>query len=178
MLSITGGHLKGKRLTIPAHWPIRPTTALVRQAVFQRVNVVACRFLDLFAGSGLMSWEAYSRGASHIVCIDRARAHCQHLIATAKAWGVPAHVVCRSAERFLQKPPNQPPFDVVFIDPPYAYTQWALLFPLLVAWTHKDSTLIIEHDKHAQLGLPHADTRPYGNSLITMVTHQQLLLLP
>jgi 16S rRNA (guanine966-N2)-methyltransferase len=170
MLVITGGSLKGKRFSIPASWPIRPTTALVRQAVFQRVSVQGCRFLDLYAGSGLMTWEAYSRGANQLVCVEQDRRHSRHLHTQATAWQVPVTIHTMPVERFLARDPL-PAFDVVFMDPPYAYESWAMLLPLLAAWVHADSTIVIEHDREAVLpAMAGSDTRLYGDTAITIIT--------
>jgi 16S rRNA (guanine966-N2)-methyltransferase len=174
MLSITGGTLRGRRVNVPSHWPIRPTTALVREAVFQRLGSVieGARFLDLFAGSGLMTWEAFSRGATALVAVDAERPHCSQLISLAQQWQVPVKVVCRKVESFLQKPPTEP-FDVVFMDPPYAFEDWDVILPLLRAWTHADSIILIEHDKRSLTNLD-VDTRHYGNTVLTWMTGADL----
>jgi 16S rRNA (guanine966-N2)-methyltransferase len=173
MLTITGGTLKGKRFSVPASWPIRPTTALTREAFFQRISAVlpGCRFLDLFTGSGLMALEAISRGAGYAIAIDANRQHCQRLVTLVTQWQVPLKVVHRKAEVYLQKPPDIP-YDVVFMDPPYSFSGWSLLLPLLTAWTHTNSIIVIEHDKFT---CPNAgETRWYGNTALTWLTRHDL----
>ena len=71
---ITGGHMKGRKLADIGE--IRPTQSKVRQAVFNMMPVGGRRFCDLFAGSGMMGFEALSRGAVSAVFVDH-RPECQ-----------------------------------------------------------------------------------------------------
>lgn len=68
---VTGGTFRGRALTVPAG--VRPTEGRVREALFSiwRESLPGCRFLDLFAGSGVVGLEAAGRGALRIVCVDQ-----------------------------------------------------------------------------------------------------------
>ena len=118
-----------------------------------------------------MSLEALSRGAAYALAVDASRDHCSHLIKKATDWQLPIKVVCRRAEQLLHKPPDIP-FDVVYLDPPYRFDQWPVVMPLLKAWTHPDSHILLEHDKFTTP--PAGDTRWYGNTAITWLTRQDL----
>ena len=67
---VTGGTFRGRALTVPAG--VRPTEGRVREALFSiwRESLPGCRFLDLFAGSGVVGLEAAGRGALRVVCVD------------------------------------------------------------------------------------------------------------
>src|SRR4051794_29681032 len=68
---ITGGELKGRRLRVPKAG-VRPTTGMVREAIFSMLgSVEGMRVLDLFAGSGALGIEALSRGAAEATFVDR-----------------------------------------------------------------------------------------------------------
>jgi 16S rRNA (guanine966-N2)-methyltransferase len=68
---VTGGTFRGRALTVPAG--VRPTEGRVREALFSiwRESLPGCRFLDLFAGSGVVGLEAAGRGALRVVCVDQ-----------------------------------------------------------------------------------------------------------
>jgi 16S rRNA (guanine966-N2)-methyltransferase len=68
---VTGGTFRGRALAVPAG--VRPTEGRVREALFSiwRESLPGCRFLDLFAGSGVVGLEAAGRGALRVVCVDQ-----------------------------------------------------------------------------------------------------------
>lgn len=101
----------------------RPTTDRIKETLFNMLQreLYGCRFLDLFSGSGAIGIEALSRGASAAVFVekDRRAADCirQNLEFTGlKARAVLLQTDVRSALRKLE---GQPPFDIIFMDPPY-----------------------------------------------------------
>src|SRR5437868_15519570 len=86
-MRITGGKSGGRILKVPKGLDVRPTPDLVKQAVFNSLGarVVGARVLELFAGSGALSLESLSRGASHAICVEKSQRHArfirQHLAA-------------------------------------------------------------------------------------------------
>ncbi len=112
-------------MTFPAVADLRPTPGRVRETLFNwlQMNIAGARCLDLFAGSGALGLEALSRGASEVIFVEKettaARAIDAHLKRLESARGA---VVTTDALRFLNR--QMPPFDIVFLDPPY---QQALL---------------------------------------------------
>ena len=100
---------------------IRPTPDRVRETLFNWLqNVIAgSRCLDLFAGSGALGLEALSRGARHVVFVDRERAVIGQLQETLSKLGAHgAELWPLDARRYLDG--EAEPFDVVFLDPPFA----------------------------------------------------------
>ena len=120
-LRIIGGRWRGVPIVFPARPELRPTPDRVRETIFNWLQPVIAdsRCLDLFAGSGALGFEALSRGAAQIVLVDRDRQIVEQLRATAtKLATQQAECVMSEAQRFLTQTPT--PFDIVFLDPPYA----------------------------------------------------------
>lgn len=120
-LRIIGGRWRGSRINFPALAAVRPSPDRVRETLFNWLQqpIVGARCLDLFAGSGALGLEALSRGAAHVTFVDREPQVGRHLSQTLERLGSrDAAVVVEDAQRFLQRSPQ--PFDVVFLDPPFA----------------------------------------------------------
>lgn len=120
-LRIVGGRWRGVRVDFPEVAAIRPSPDRVRETLFNwlQQQVPGARCLDLFAGSGALGLEALSRGAGAVTFVDcepRVTWHLQQVLKRLQAEG--ASVVCAPAQRFLAGPPT--PFDIVFLDPPFA----------------------------------------------------------
>ncbi len=118
---IIGGKWRGRKLTFPSRHDLRPTLGRVRETVFNwlRAEVEGSRCLDLFAGSGAMGFEAASRGAAAVTLVDSDRRTVHSLKDNAAR--LAAHqvtVICDRAERLLRRIAG--PFDVIFVDPPFA----------------------------------------------------------
>ncbi|MFO1394176.1 MAG: 16S rRNA (guanine(966)-N(2))-methyltransferase RsmD [Steroidobacteraceae bacterium] len=118
---IIGGEWRGRRLNFPPVEAIRPTPDRVRETLFNwlQQDVRGARCLDLYAGSGALGLEALSRGASEVVFVDADPTIVRHLAGTLAALGCDrGRAVRADAAAFLGGAPE--PFDVVFLDPPYA----------------------------------------------------------
>ena len=121
VIRIIGGAWRGRRFRFADVPDIRPTPDRVRETLFNWLGsrIAGARCLDLFAGSGALGLEALSRGATSVVFVEQnavAARTITELLAELKADG--ARVERDDAFRFLQRPPT--PFDVVFLDPPFA----------------------------------------------------------
>lgn len=128
-LRIIGGTLRGRVLRFPPGPGLRPTPDRVRETLFNWLgrDLSGMRCLDLYAGSGALTFEALSRGAALAVAVDRSRAVVEHLLATAatfRVMGLEAH--CADAMRHLAVETRS--FDVIFLDPPFAQRPWDSLF--------------------------------------------------
>jgi len=120
-LRIIGGRWRGSRIVFPPLAAIRPSPDRVRETLFNWLQqpIVGARCLDLFAGSGALGLEALSRGAAHVTFVDREPQIGRHLLQTLERLGSrDATVVVEDALRFLSRPAQ--PFDIVFLDPPFA----------------------------------------------------------
>lgn len=124
MIRITAGSLRGRRIPVPKNL-VRPTSERARQAFFNIVGarIHDARFLDLFAGSGIFSFEAISRGAKESVAIDDSRANSGNIDKVARELEVPIRTVTADALAGIKRLGDQV-FDVIYADPPYAYRQY------------------------------------------------------
>jgi len=121
VLRIIGGAWRGRKLRFPASSAIRPTPDRVRETLFNWLGASArgARCLDLFAGSGALGLEALSRGAAHVSFVELDPAAARELRARLTQWqAADARVERADALRYLQGAAR--PFDLVFLDPPFA----------------------------------------------------------
>ncbi|NYJ00740.1 16S rRNA (guanine966-N2)-methyltransferase [Nocardioides thalensis] len=153
MTRIIGGVAGGRRLQTPKGDQTRPTSDRVREALFSALDVWAgsfhdLRFLDLYAGSGAIGLEAWSRGAGHVTLVESDRRTADLVRANARAIGCDAaDVRSRSVSAVLAERPAAP-YDLVFSDPPYPLTDTALAgdLALLAAngWLADDALVVVE----------------------------------
>ncbi|MBB1245922.1 16S rRNA (guanine(966)-N(2))-methyltransferase RsmD [Streptomyces durbertensis] len=128
MPRVIAGSAGGRRLAVPPGTGTRPTSDRAREGLFSSWEArlgewTGRRVLDLYAGSGAVGLEALSRGAAHALLVEAdaraAKVVRENVRATALRG---AEVRTAKAEQLLQGPPPDVPFDVVFLDPPYAVT--------------------------------------------------------
>ncbi len=130
MVRITGGFFKGRQIAVSSRALLRPTQERVREALFSMLadRIQDCAFLDLFAGSGVVALEAWSRGAAQVTMVDHDRRGCRSMRETVAQWMPPdgvlnkPRIVCDDVLRFLRRRPDEhraPAGDIVFADPPY-----------------------------------------------------------
>ena len=142
---ITAGTLRGRRLNVPPR-DVRPTSERARQAFFNIVSdrISGAKFLDLFAGSGVFSFEAVSRGASAATAVDSERRSVEAITRTAKEWNAPVTAVAGDVLRTLSKLNGA--FDIVYADPPYDYDAYDdLLAAIDSARLAPEPVVAIEH---------------------------------
>jgi len=185
MIRIIGGSLKGRSLSAPSGRDTRPTADRVREAIF---NILAhgiedfaledARVLDLFAGTGALGLEALSRGARFCQFVEesaetrgfiRRNADDLGLIGRCKIWR-------RDATR-LGKAAPQPPYDLVFADPPYGKGMGERALHSLVAggWLALGAAVALEESSDAKIdqpeGLSVIDRRLYGDTQVIFYRH-------
>lgn len=123
-MRVIAGQLRGRRIDAPRGALVRPTYDRVRESVFDILGprVEGARVLDLFAGSGALGIECLSRGAKSVTFVERDRGVLGVLTANIDTLGVSrsATVLHADAVRLLAGAIPGGPFDLVFVDPPYA----------------------------------------------------------
>jgi len=133
MPRITGGSLNSRKLRSPKGTHVRPTPGRVKESLFSIVapRLEGARVLDLFAGTGAIGFEAASRGAGAVVSVEAQRDVAQAIEEAAKNLDVDGivSVFQGSAERALYRLDG--PFDIVYLDPPYADPVPLQLFRLM-----------------------------------------------
>lgn len=174
MRIISGIH-KGKRLTAPKKLPVRPTTDIAKEGLF---NILNNRFyfpeitiIDLFAGTGNIAYEFSSRGADHITAVDANYGCVSYIAKTAKELDANIDVIKSDVFQYLEK--NAETADIIFADPPYDLD--LVLFKKIAELVFKreklnpDGVLIIEHSKHTDLSdeKGFVSARRYGSSVFS-----------
>jgi 16S rRNA (guanine966-N2)-methyltransferase len=131
-IRIIGGRHRGRYVRVPDAPDLRPTPDRVRETLFNWLgqDLAGATTLDLYAGSGVLTLEAVSRGAALAVAVDRNPSLVRALRAAAEtlgATGIETHI--DDALRYLAHETRV--FDVVFLDPPFADDPWRALFAAL-----------------------------------------------
>lgn len=171
-MRILGGRLGGLRIPVPGNLPVRPTTALSKEALFNilnnRIDFDGLRVLDLFSGTGGISLEFASRGAAAVSAVDTSF-HCvKFLKETAVRLKIDV-IRAVKADVFTYLKQEDQPYDLIFADAPFAHPKLRTL-PEEIAGRKllkdADSLFILEHP--ATLGFDHApgffEKRQYGYS--------------
>lgn len=149
-MRIIAGLLKGRRLNPPTSLPVRPTTDMARESLFNILNNYVdyedCSVLDLFAGTGAVSLEFISRGVKDVTSID-VNAQCTDFIKdTARQFNINnIHVVRSDVFDLIKRAYKK--FDIVFADPPYALENLSKLPDLIFEHNllSEDGIFILEH---------------------------------
>ena len=157
MRIISGKH-KSKRLQAPKNLPVRPTTDMAKEALFNILNnqyyLNDIKVLDLFSGTGNISYEFASRGTENIVAVDDNFGCIKFINATSKYLEANINTYKSDVFKFLEKSASK--FDVIFADPPYGFELEK--FEKIVSLVFDNNllseigVLIVEHSKHTNFG--------------------------
>ncbi|MGW7205267.1 16S rRNA (guanine(966)-N(2))-methyltransferase RsmD [Streptomyces sp. NPDC054837] len=128
MTRVIAGAAGGRRLAVPPGTGTRPTSDRAREGLFSTWQSLLGgrplqgeRVLDLYAGSGAVGLEALSRGAGHTLLVEADARAARTIRENVKSLGLPgAEVRAGKAEQIIQTPAPPDPYDIVFLDPPYA----------------------------------------------------------
>ncbi len=125
-MHIIAGAFRGKRLWTPRGQTTRPTSAKVKEALFQILadNVIGARGLDLFAGCVGLGLEALSRGVEEVIFVEHGKMAARVLRKNLTALGCTdrGRVIQEHVLRFLRRPTlRENSFDLIFADPPYRH---------------------------------------------------------
>jgi len=162
-MRVIGGRLRGRAIGAPSSRNIRPTADRLREALFNILihgygdPVTGARVLDLFAGTGALGIEAISRGAAFALFVDNgseARALLRGNVEALGLGGV-TKVFRRDATALGAAHPN-PPFSLVFLDPPYGQglAGRALAAARDGGWLTADALIVVEEAKAAAFAAP------------------------
>lgn len=156
-MRIIGGKYKGRRIDPPAGLEARPTTDFAREGLFNilnnRIDFGSVRVLDLFSGTGSISFEFASRGAVSVHLVEKNIRHISGIKRVIRDIGIenirPVHI---DVSAFLKACTEK--FDIVFADPPYDLT-WLKELPDLVVESgviKEDGFFILEHPRSMNFG--------------------------
>ncbi len=151
-LRIIGGQWRGRQLQFPAVEGLRPTGDRIRETVFNWLTgyTAHARCLDVFSGSGAMALEALSRGAAHVTALELDR-NAAHTIQQHGKTLAAAHLTVHNVNSldWLKAGNNAEPFDIVFIDPPFAAELAEQCVALLLQgnWLSPEAWIYVEADR-------------------------------
>jgi 16S rRNA (guanine966-N2)-methyltransferase len=174
-MRIISGKYKGRRISPPKGLPVRPTTDMSKEALFNVINnhfsFESLKILDLFAGTGNISYEFASRGSAPITSVDGDFGCVKFIKQVAAEYDFNIAATKSDVFKFLER--NNASFDIIFADPPYALHQ--KIFEKIVLLIFEKNTLnddgmmIIEHSKYTKLD--HMDNfsfkKTYGGSIFS-----------
>jgi len=170
-MRIIGGRLKGIRLQPPANLPVRPTTDMAKEALFNILNnkfdFDSCSVLDLFCGTGNLTFEFASRDAESILAVDMDYGCVNWVKTTAKKFEF-NQVEVRKGDVFKLLKQMTGAYDLIFADPPYNMPNIPQI-PVMIAaqkLLKTNGLLVVEHQSNMKLNSQpgYTETRKYGNS--------------
>ncbi|KVV14944.1 RsmD family RNA methyltransferase [Flavobacterium sp. TMP13] len=156
MRIISGKH-KGRRISPPKNLPVRPTTDMSKEALFNvlnnHFNFEGLKVLDLFSGTGNISFEFASRGSSPITSVDGDFGCVKFIKQTATEYDF--NIAATKSDVFKYLENCKTSYDIIFADPPYGMDQASFEKIVLTIFErellHEDGMMIIEHSKYSKL---------------------------
>jgi|SRR5574344_99657 16S rRNA (guanine966-N2)-methyltransferase len=147
-MRIIGGKLRGRSITLPVEYNARPTTDFAKEGLFNilmnETDLEESAILDLFSGTGAISFEFASRGCKDIISIEMAPANAAFIKKTAKLLDINnIHIIHHNVFDFVQICAKK--FDIVFADPPYTLTGLATLPDCCIPLLKEEGIFILEH---------------------------------
>lgn len=174
-MRIISGKYKGRRIFPPKGLPVRPTTDMSKEALFNVLNnhfsFEGLKILDLFAGTGNISFEFASRGSTPITSVDADFGCVKFIKQVATEYDFNIAATKSDVFTFLDR--NKATYNIIFADPPYALDQ--KIFDKIVLLVFEKNTLqedgmmIIEHSKYTKLDhlIHFSFKKSYGGSIFS-----------
>lgn len=169
-MRIVGGIFRGRTFNPGKSFKARPTTDFAKENLFNilenRIDWESTKALDLFAGTGSISYELISRGCLHVTAVEMNFRHCKFIEEVKSQLGITnIRVVRDDANHFIAKWKEQ--FDLIFVDPPFdvSYFNEIPVNILESGLLKPEGLLVIEHNKFQDLSyLPgFMELRTYGS---------------
>ncbi len=148
-MRIISGRFKGRILRAPSKLPVRPTTDQAKEGLFNILNnwydFEGLKVLDLFAGTGNVGYEFWSRGVTRVTAVDRHPGCIKFIRLQFKEMGIEGEVIKSDVGKFLGQTDGK--WDLIFLDPPYAMEEMERLVELIFEreLLNPDGTVILEH---------------------------------
>ena len=181
-MRIISGKLKGRRLRAPKNLPVRPTTDMAKEALFNIINnsyyFDSITVIDLFSGTGNISYEFASRGTQNIYAIDANYNCIKYISTTAKELDLEINTFKSDVYKFIDKTSMQA--DIIFADPPYDFEVEKFLEIVDTVFAKnllkEEGVLIIEHSKHTDVSDNKHFTysKKYGGNMFSFFEKEEL----
>ncbi len=174
-MRIISGKYKGRRISPPKGLPVRPTTDMSKEALFNvlnnHLNFEGLKVLDLFAGTGNISYEFASRGCTPITSVDGDFGCVKFIKQVATEYDFNIAATKSDVYSYLEKCKTS--YDIIFADPPYGFEQKT--FERIIELVFKrdllneDGMMVIEHSKYTKLDhmIHFSFQKSYGGSIFS-----------
>ena len=174
-MRIISGKYKGRRIFPPKGLPVRPTTDMSKEALFNVLNkhfsFEGLKILDLFSGTGNISFEFASRGSMPITSVDADFGCVKFIKQVAAEYDFNIAATKSDVFQFLER--NKATYDIIFADPPYALDQKTFDKIVLTVFEKntllEDGMMVIEHSKYTKLDhlIHFSFKKSYGGSIFS-----------
>ncbi|TRW24310.1 16S rRNA (guanine(966)-N(2))-methyltransferase RsmD [Flavobacterium zepuense] len=174
-MRIISGKYKGRRISPPRNLPVRPTTDMSKESLFNilnnRINFAGLKVLDLFSGTGNLSYEFGSRGADSITAVDADMGCIKFIKQTAGEFDFNISAIKSDVFKFVKG--HKSNYDIIVADPPYNMEQknFEELVTLIfeAELLREDGIMIIEHSKYTKMEhmMNFSFNKKYGGSIFT-----------
>lgn len=169
MIRIISGKHRGRRFLAPNTMPVRPTTDRAKEALFNILNndlyFDELKCLDLFSGTGNISYELISRGSKDVTAVDQNAACIKFIHESAEKIGEEINIIKSDVFKFLKR--DFASYDLIFADPPYDFQEHKELVDSIFANNKlkEDGNLIVEHSAMEDLSsiANFIEARAYGS---------------
>lgn len=176
-MRIISGQFKGRRIKPPANLPVRPTTDKAKEALFNILmtfDYEESRILDLFAGTGNISYEFISRGCSEVIAVEQNGDCVRFMESVAEHLDI-GNLRIQQTNVFKYLTREHGKFDVIFADPPYDLDELPRLPDLIFEnnLLNAGGIFILEHDDHHNFSnhFGISDYRKYGKVRFSIFTN-------
>mgnify|MGYP001338355671 FL=1 len=164
-MQIHSGRFKGLRIKTVKNAPYRPTTSIVRKSLFDILkNIKGKKVLDLFSGSGIIGFEALSRGAKAITFVDSSlRVNSLLKMNSILFKEEEINFFKKDVFKFLKSCDS---FDYIFADPPYKFNEIDRLIPQAISCLNDDGIFVLESSPQEYSISPYR-VNEYGDTQLT-----------
>ena len=169
-MQLLAGRYKGARIKTSTKMPYRPTLSRIRKSIFDILFPFNYQnVLDLFSGTGILGFEAASRGANKITFVERDRKSIQLLESNANQFPDIDFVFNQqNVYTFLNNPKS---YDLIFADPPYTSSNIHELVETVLKILNKNGKFVLETNKRSQ-PMMNAIVKNYGNTVLSIWTKE------
>ena len=169
-MQLLAGRYKGARIKTSTKMPYRPTLSRIRKSLFDILFPFNYQnVLDLFSGTGILGFEAASRGANTITFVEKDRKSIQLLESNANQFPDIDFVFNQQdVYTFLNNPKS---YDLIFADPPYTLSNIHELVETVLKILNKNGKFVLETNKRSQ-PMMNAIVKNYGNTVLSIWTKE------
>jgi 16S rRNA (guanine966-N2)-methyltransferase len=174
-MRIISGKYKGRRISPPKGLPVRPTTDMSKEALFNVLNnhfsFENLKILDLFSGTGNISYEFASRGSTPITAVDGDFGCVKFIKQVAAEYDF--NIAATKSDVFAYLEKCKTSYDIIFADPPYALDQKTFEKIVLLIFEkellNEEGMMVIEHSKYTKLNhmINFSFQKTYGGSIFS-----------